>query len=231
MSLETDHQADLAKVSGLAQAELALALAQVDEPTADGTKAALLAIVPAIGDRYADMAGALAADFYETAREAAAAPGRFSADLAPLPNSSRYEALVRWGVDPLYHPDAHDLTALSPQELTRDLVSGGLQRIVSNADRLTVVDNTLHDPAATGWVRNLEPGACKFCRMLHDRGGVYSEAAVTFSSHDHCKCSASPSWDAGRKVSVMAYTASKRNITDADRARVRAYLSEHYSDD
>lgn len=231
MSLSSEHRDDLAKLSGFSQRDLSRALAGLGDAGPDELRDALMELVPALGDRYGDMAAALGADFYEAAREAAAAPGAFSAELAPLPGSARYEALVRWGVDPLYHPDAHDLSKMTAQQLVRSLVSGGLQKIVTNADRLTVVENTQRDPASSGWRRETRAGACRFCRMLHDRGAVYSRDTVTFSSHDHCHCSASPAFDSGHSVSVVAYKASLKNQSAADKARVRDYLSEHYSDD
>jgi hypothetical protein len=230
MSLAAEHQADLAKLSELSEQALAEAWASGAAQGAAETRDLLMTVVPLVAEQYGDMAAAVGADFYDAARAAAGAAGSFVADLAPLPGSARYEALVRWGVDPLFHPEDHDLREQTPEELTRSLVSGGLQRVVSNADRLTVVENTRRDPAASGWQRVTRPGACRFCRMLHDRGAVYSKETVTFSSHDHCHCAASPSFDPGRQVSVIAYTASLKHQSDADKARVRAYLSEHYSD-
>lgn len=51
--------------------------------------------------------------------------------------------------------------------------------------------------------------------MLISRGAVYSEAGVTFKSHDLCNCIAGPAFDPGRTVPTVALGASKRRISDA----------------
>lgn len=90
-----------------------------------------------------------------------------------------------------------------------------------------VTETALADPQATGWRRVGDGDSCAFCRMLIGRGEVYSEAGVTFASHDRCGCEAEPAYGDGERVSVKQYTASKRKQTDADRARVREWLREH----
>jgi hypothetical protein len=71
--------------------------------------------------------------------------------------------------------------------------------------------------------------------MLIDRGHVYTEATVTFRSHDSCSCAASPSWAPNvTKVSREPYRQSQRNRSDAqkarDNARAREYIAENYGD-
>jgi hypothetical protein len=62
--------------------------------------------------------------------------------------------------------------------------------------------------------------------MLIARGAVYTEVTADFASHDHCNCSAVPAFG-GQPLAVKPYTPSSKNITDADRARVREYLRTH----
>lgn len=69
--------------------------------------------------------------------------------------------------------------------------SGAATRLVLDAGRETVRLSTLADPRAVGWQR-VGVGRCDFCRMLLDRGAVYSEATADFAAHDHCTCSAEP---------------------------------------
>lgn len=123
-------------------------------------------IVPAVADKYGLAAGTLAADWYEEMRSAAGARGRFAALPAELPDESRYEALVRWGVSPLFNetPD----TALS-----QSLVLGGIQRIIADAHRDTVIGSVAADQSATGYARHASANACAFCALLATRGAVY----------------------------------------------------------
>ena len=176
---------------------------------------ALAAVLPALGSAYGDAAAALAADWYESLREAAEVRGRFAPVLAREPDVGRWESLAGWA--------ASHLDPLA-------LAAGGLQRSIADQHRLTIVGSSIADPAASGWRRVARAGACGFCKVLADRrsdgeNGVYTEASVQFKSHDNCACCAAPSFASNvRKVIGVPYVASRRNVTDRDRARVREYL-------
>lgn len=193
-------------------------LARLEDPVV--IRDALMVALPTIGDEYGLAAAALAADWYDSLREESGVPGRFRAEPHEPPGRRRWESLVRWGVEPLFQSDPDPATAFAR-------IEGGTQRTVADGHRLTVVENTKRDPRAKGWRRVGDGSSCAFCRLLISRGAVYSKDTVTFKSHDHCGCSAAPSWDEGATVSTLAYRASERRITDADRARLRAYLREH----
>jgi len=171
---------------------------------------ALAAVLPALGSAYGDAAAALAADWYESLREAAEVRGRFAPVLAREPDVGRWESLAGWA--------ASHLDPLA-------LAVGGLQRSIADQHRLTIVNSSIADPAAAGWRRVGVGDSCGFCRMLIDRGHTYTEASVQFKSHDNCACCAAPSFASNvRKVIGVPYVASRRNVTDRDRARVREYL-------
>lgn len=214
------HQKALGDLRTLSTAELGRLWRLLDTADVAGTRDALLELLPLLGDKYGSMAAAVGADYYNNAREAAGVRGAFTAQPAPPPTSARWEALARWGVDPLLGADPDDAVALAR-------VTGGLVRSVLDGARDTVADNSVRDPAAHGWQRVTHAGACAFCRMLADRGGVYRDSAVRFASHDHCGCSVEPAFQDGPRLSVMQYTASQRNPTEADRARVRDWISAH----
>ena len=216
-----EHRLAVSKVAGMGDRELATVLRAISGLDADGTRDALMDFVPAIAERHGNMAGALGADYYDEIRDRAEVPGSYRAQPAPLPGSARYEALVRWGVDPLYSP-------IPDRELATAKLSGGLHRIVADVARQTVADAAVRDPQAEGWRRVTRTDGCRFCRMLADRGAVYTDATVRFASHDNCNCTAAPAFKPGRTVSVVQYSASKRKVSAADRARVRDYLRENY---
>ena len=50
--------------------------------------------------------------------------------------------------------------------------------------------------------------------------------------HPNCHCTAAPAFrgEPVTEAGVVQYVASKRRPTEADRARVRAYLAENYPD-
>lgn len=226
MTSAAEARQGLVDLAALARRDLAAFWALVQDWPVEQIRDALMDVLPALGDQYGDAAAELAASYFETARERADARGSFAPVLAERPDRARWEALSRWGVDPLFAAEPDAVAALSR-------VSGGLQRTIADQHRLTVVESSLADPAASGWRRVGVGDNCGFCRMLIDRGRVYTEAGVTFRSHDHCNCAAAPSWDSNVvKVSTEPYRQSRKNRSEAtrkaDNARARAYIADKY---
>lgn len=180
----------------------------------------LAAVLAEVADKYGTASATLAADFYDDMREGVVKTGpRFTPKLAPLPGADRYESLAGWGIGPLFGANPDPKMALSN-------LTGGLQLDVVDAYMGTIAESSIADPAAHGWQRVADGGACDFCVMLEGRGEVYSEDGALFGAHDHCGCSAEPAF-AGEPKPVQPYTPSERRVSDADRARVRAWIKAH----
>ena len=190
----------LLDVRDLAQRELADALRFIGAMPPDKRRDALMDILPALVDRYGSAAVALAADWYVDARLAAEVRGLFDPVLAPVPTARRYASLL-------------EKVAPMPWDSAEALILAGIGRTVADMHRLTIVNSAIADPAASGWMRVGVGATCDFCRVLIGRGAVYSDATVTFKSHDNCKCVAAPAWAPGRRVPTVAYQASKRNVS------------------
>lgn len=215
-------------LNALARRDLAAAFAELNRLPADRVAGPLAVVLQELGDKYGTAAAALAADWYDELRDESGAGGRFTAEPVADVETARYRALARWGIDPLFGPQSDVSAALT-------LLAGGLQRTIADQHRLTIVDNSIRDTAAAGWKRVGVGGSCGFCRMLIDRGHVYTEAGVTFRSHDHCNCAASPEFaDNVVRVSSLPFEQSKRNRSEAtkkrDNERAYAYIAEKYSD-
>lgn len=203
----------VADLTRLADRDLAALFRQAGGARSKELSDALMDILPALVDAYGSAAAAVAADWYDELRAEVGATGRFTAVPAAVPDAGA-SSLIGWAM------------GRSMDDSTfQTLIAGGLQRRIANASRQTVTASSIADPGATGWQR-IGSGACAFCAMLIGRGSVYTEAGADFASHDHCNCSAIPAFD-GRPRPVKPFTPSARNITDADRARVRAYLASH----
>jgi hypothetical protein len=173
-------------------------------------------ILPSLIDLYGAAAGTIAAEWYDDLRAKDEIKGRFLAipSEAPADGSA---ALVGWALS-----RTEDLAAF------QTLIEGGLQRRIDNRARGTVMGSSVADPQSDGWQR-VSRGKCNggFCDMLAGRGAVYrTESSATFGAHDHCHCVAVPAWS-DREVSVKPYTPTLRNVTDADRARVREWIASH----
>lgn len=225
MTSASEARQGLLDLAELARRDLAAVWSQVAALPAEQVREALRDVLPALADEYGTAAAALAADWYDDARDAVGAAGSFSAEPAPIPPQDRFDALARWGTSPLFGETPNLSAALT-------LVAGGLQRTIADAHRLTIVESTQLDPEATGWRRVGVGGNCGFCQMLIGRDGVYTESSVTFRSHDHCNCVASPTWDSRVvKISREPVRQSQKNRSDAtkrrDNQRAYAYIAEH----
>lgn len=185
-----------------------------DPQAAQGALADLLAPLLAT---YGAAAAALAADWYDELRDTDKITGRFRAAPAVLGEQGAAE-LAGFAVGPLF--------GVPDRQAAITLAQGGLQRRIADAARQTVMGSALADPRADGWQRVTHPEACAFCRMIAGRGAVFRESTADFASHDHCFCTAIPSWT-GKPRPVRPYTPSARGTTDADRARAREWIREH----
>lgn len=179
------HRADLAQLSSLAEGDLQVIFRDVSD--AVRIREELSDVLPQLMRLYGSAAASLAADWYDDLRERAEVRGRFQAIVAELPDKARTDALAGWSVAPLFGAEPDGKTALSK-------VSGGLQRIIFNADRFTITRSSVQDPRARGWQRE-GGGECAFCQMLLGRGAVYTEESSQFESHDRCKCIGVPAFE------------------------------------
>ena len=204
----------------LAEADLRRLWVRIANQPPEAVRDALMDVLPLLADEYGTAASVMAADWYDDVRVAAEAAGLFQAEPVQPPTSARFEALARWGVDPLFAADpAADVA------LTR--ISGGMQRIIADMHRETVVQSSLLDPAALGWRRVGRGDNCGFCNMLIGRGDVYSQKGVAFKSHDHCNCIAAAVFQ-GEDVAYatdLQRRVSQRQVSDATRKKnnQRAY--------
>ena len=199
---EAQQQAALRRLYALAKDDLTAALRLVDVSDSAAVADVIVTYVPVIAERYGLAAGALAADWYDELRDREGIRGAFSAVVADLPTQGRYEALAAWTAD------KNDVEAL---------VAGGLQRILANMHRETVMRSSFADPRAAGWARFSAggDGSCPFCYMLISRGAIYTDQTAKFGAHDHCNCAAGPIWR-DRRDQVDAYKKSARRREDAD---------------
>lgn len=226
--LAREHQLAVSGLTDVVQREVASLVMSLAGQSPAAVREALLDLVPGVAARYGDAAAALAMDYYEFAREAAEVPGMFIPAPAPLAPPERFEGSIRWAVGAIAG-EAPSFEALAGR------LGGTVSRAVIDVATDTLTAATVKDRRANGWSRILEPGACKFCRMLADRGAVYSGTSVRFASHDNCRCSAAPRFRVGPNdvpAGPVQYAASKRRgkRTEADKRRVREYLAANYPD-
>lgn len=124
------------------------------------------AILPLIIDGYGTPISSLAADWYDELREQAQIARPYRAVVGPLATKAQTDALAGWSTGALYG-------ASPQQEAALTALQGGLQRLLTNADRDTILANIAGDPVRTRYARHASANACAFCAMLATRGAVY----------------------------------------------------------
>lgn len=228
MQSALEQRKALQRLSGLSRDEMDRVFRAVMTLPQTEQREALIVAVRAVSEKYGDAAAALAAEWYEDARQAAMARGTFTPLLADHPDGARWVSLIDWANAPLSSGDAP-----TPDAVLGRIV-GGMDRSVRNLHRQTIMRSSVADSQAVGW-RRLGAGACGFCRMLIGRGAVYAEETATFGSHDHCNCQAAPDFKNGEPIDVRAYQKSARRIdgidgeatgsTKADQERAQAWIA------
>jgi len=171
------HRRDLDELVRLAKSDLRIVFDRHDDP--ETARDALLVVLPRLIAVYGSAAATLAADWYDDLRDAEGARGRYRAAPGELPDEGRAEILARWGVGPLFAAVPDKLTAYSK-------TSGGLQRVIADADRQTITQASTEDRRSPGWVR-VTSGGCPWCESM-----AGESTGPDFASHDGCSCVAAP---------------------------------------
>lgn len=236
-------RAGLLKITRQAKSDVRAVAASSTDPAV--ARAALFEAAPAIVAEYSDGSSALALEWYDELRSAASAA---TAPFTPRPlvvvTDEIVAAIVAKTTAPLREVEreiAADIEAMMAESVR--LLEDESERLVAEAFRDTVTTNVKADPLAVGWRRYARPEACGFCKMLADRGAVYTEATARFAAHGavmnggrkggNCMCIAGPAFTgegAYVPASPLQYVASKRRRTDKERAALREYLNRKYPD-
>jgi hypothetical protein len=204
----------IAHLALLAKGDLDELFRRVSDARSPELRAALMDVLPSLVETYGSASAALAADWYDELRAEANARGRFSAIPVDL-GDTKVGGLIGWAMETAKSDDAF-----------QQLIMGGIQSRLANASRLTVAQSSYADPSSAGWKR-IGVGSCEFCAMLIGRDELYSEATADFASHDHCNCQAYPLIKGAEPIDVKSYVKSTRDISSADRDRVRAWIASH----
>ena len=181
--LSVQLRADLNALTGIAANDLRILWRQFD--TADAARDGLMEALPRLVTIYGAAAATLASDYFDDMREQAAVRGRFTAITAE-PETGGLDVLARWAVGPMFQEKPDPASALS-------LASGGAQKAIADAARLTVVQSSIQDPRSEGWVR-VGHGECDWCQQFLD-GEVHGTDGYGFDAHNNCLCTAEPVYE------------------------------------
>lgn len=197
---------------------------------------ALLNFVPLLTQQFGELAALVAQDWFEELRFDAIDAGQ----IAAIGRATSYQA-VR--TDPVILTVSaasrsywqHRLATDGPDAVVSS-IKDSATRAVRTSGRQTITRNADRDPAARGWQRMTRTGACRFCRALASRGGVYTRQSVRFAAHGpKCNCVAAPVWNPDApEAEPFVYVASQNTAGMSDeqrkiqRDRVRGWLERKF---
>lgn len=149
----------------------------------------LIEHAPAISDTYGEVSAVLGADLYDELRSEARPRSAYQAVPAPTATEGQVTALARWAVYPLFSEEPDPALALA-------LFAGGMERLIRQPFRHSILANTGADRAARGVSRVTRSGACDFCSMLARKVWHVSKDGTSHANHWHrsCRCSPTPSF-------------------------------------
>lgn len=152
---------------------------------------ALLDLIPALANKYADVDSAAAAEWYETMRLKWFRPGYETA--------AGYDDRTKW-IREGVRTAAGALWTDDPEKMYRYL-HASLERWVRQGGRDTITRNIERDPNKPRYARVPQGPSCGFCIMLASRGWVYTSAEAAGAMkrfHNDCDCEIVPSWNKDR---------------------------------
>lgn len=164
---------------------------QGDDQTFEALVTATLPLVRA----HHRLSSSFAAAYYESFRRAERVGGDPTPRLAAPVIAERVAAslhvtgrvAVRKAILAGHSPQAAMQTALTS-------TSGAVTRHVLDGGRETLLLTVREDRQAQGWARVTSGRCCAFCATLASRGAVYKDDTAGFRAHDHCACSAEPTY-------------------------------------
>lgn len=182
-------------VSREVDSELRRVLSRINFGDPLAAREALFTAIPPLIERWGDVAGTAAAEWFEEFRDSQGASGSFSAQLADSVPPEVINARLGYATRETGHLFRGEITELGK------FVSLITNEYVLKPGHDTIMYNAKRDKVA--YARVPEPGACKWCLMLASRGFAYSSKASAKTKdgerfHGHCRCHAMPVYDETR---------------------------------
>ena len=177
----------------------------------------IIRLADTVSEAYANMSGAVTAQFYNDIRAAAKPPSKFTA----TKHTHYLTADTRKAVVAVYE----EYTAGRATVPLANLVSDIVARNIKKAADATISVNGSRDTSKPRYAIVPTGDACAFCVMRASNGYTY-ELPDAVNSHDHCSCVATPVWGS---MTVQGYDVEK--YRSMWREARDAYYGDDLSDD
>lgn len=147
-----------------------------------------------IETRYAD-SSAIAGAYYRTFRAVEIGTGIAPVLAGPLPDRQLAVTLLVSGPVAIKKLTAAGMSPAQAADQAFVMHSGAATRLALTGGRETILNSVRADRRGAGWARITSGNGCDFCQMLAGRDAVYrSEDTASFEAHNHCACTAEPTF-------------------------------------
>lgn len=186
-----EYMRHLNKVSDLANDEFQAAYEENAALDGETLSTLLLYVLTILTRQYGDIAGTLAAEFYEEAR-AAEIGGTFVAQIANPWGAEHFDKALNYASRRFFGRDQDPQASI-------DYLKNKLGRAVKNSAHSTITTNATADTASGVKYARIPTGAetCDYCLKIASYGFCFpseERAGALKKFHTNCDCAIVPSW-------------------------------------
>lgn len=207
MTLQRDHRNALNDLTAISTAEVNGVVRRVQDLPLREFAGALRDSMPRIADQLKPVAEVIAVDYYDATRiQAGLGLETYRATTIDYDGSKTLDSGIGYSVSRLV--SGSDLGTVI------GILAGTLQKVITDADRETIKDNSNRDPNVTKYVRVPQGDSCAFCLTMAAVAEV--EVSADFDKyHSFCRCTTRPVYEGQTAPRLAIYDEIQRQYEDA----------------
>lgn len=207
MTLQSDHRKALEDLTAISTAEVNGVVRQLQDLPLREFAGGLRDFMPRIADQLNPIAEVIAVDYYDATRiQAGLGLETYRASSIEYDGSKTLDSGIGYSVSRLV--SGSDLGTVI------GILAGTLQKVITDADRETIRDNSRKDPDVTKYVRVPQGDSCAFCLTMAAVAEV--EVSADFDKyHSFCRCTTRPVYQGQTAPRLPIYDEIQRQYADA----------------
>lgn len=221
MTLQSDHRDALTNLTAISTAEVNGVVRRIADQPVREFAGALRDAMPRIADQLTPLAEIVAVDYYDATRiQVGLGLETYRATTIDYDGSKTLDSGIGYSVARLVQ--GSDLGSVI------GILAGTLQKVITDADRETIADNSNNDPSVTKYVRVPQGDSCAFCLTM----AAVAEIQVTedFNAyHAFCRCTTTPVYVGQETPRLPIYDEIQSQYKDAvSEIEVKRELANYY---
>lgn len=221
MTLQSDHRKALTDLTAISTAEVNGVVRRIADLPLREFAGGLRDAMPRIADQLTPLAEVIAVDYYDATRiQVGLGLETYRAATIDYDGSKTLDSGIGYSVARLV--GGSDLGSVI------GILAGTLQKVITDADRETVADNSNRDPDVTKYVRVPQGDSCAFCLTMAAVAEV--EVSADFDKyHSFCRCTTTPVYRGQETPRLPIYDEIQRQYADArSEIEVNRQLANYY---